>query len=36
MEQFEQQALNTAEKKSSNWYRYVDGTFVVFKIQNLF
>ena len=29
MEQFQQQALNMAEKKPSNWYRYVDDTFVV-------
>ena len=38
MEQFQQQALNMAEKKPSNWYRYVDDTFVVWphgeELQN--
>jgi hypothetical protein len=29
MEFFEQQALNTAKKKPSIWYRYIDDTFVV-------
>jgi hypothetical protein len=29
MEQFQQQALNMAEKKPSNLYRYVDDIFVV-------
>ncbi|XP_060534544.1 uncharacterized protein LOC132706961 [Cylas formicarius] len=31
MEKFEQQALNTAQKKPKCWFRYVDDTFVIWS-----
>ena len=31
MEKFEQKALNSAQKKPSCWYRYVDDTFVIWS-----